>query len=79
MGINIHAVASDHVVHMDHRIIDPHIPALLQGIVLAVTDGVGISSAHGQMAGCILIKQGVVEQDPAFCNGALLGNQRTFA
>ena len=70
-GIDIHGVAADHEVHMDHRFIDTQCPALFQRLVVVVTDGVGEALAHSQVAGGVLIEQGVIEQNAAFADGIL--------
>ena len=78
-GIDVHGVAADHEVHVDHGIVDAQLLALLQCLVVVVADGIGEAAANSQMAGCVLIEQGVIEQNAAFADGALLGNQSALA
>ena len=74
-GVDVHGVAADHKVLVDHRVVDAQLAALFVGLVVAVTDGVVEATAHGQVGDGILIEQGVVEQQVGLVDGAGLGNQ----
>ena len=77
--IDVHAVAADHEVLVDHGIVDAQLTALLQRLVLEVLDGIGKAHAQSQMAGSVFIEQGVVEQNAALADRAVLGNRSTLA
>ena len=47
---------------MDHGVVDAQLPALLQSPVLEIRDAVGEAHAQCQVAGGILVKEGIVEQ-----------------
>ena len=65
-SIDVHAVAADHEVLMDHGIVDAQGTALLQSLIVVIPDGVSITHAQRQVAGSIFVKQGVIEKDAAF-------------
>ena len=50
-AVDVHAVAADHEVLVDHGIIDAQRPALVQRLILEILDGVGKAHAQRQMAG----------------------------
>ena len=54
-GIDVHRVAADHKVHVDHRIVDAQSLALVIGLVVAIADGVIEATAHSQVADSVLI------------------------
>ena len=56
---------------MNHRIVDTQSTALIQALVVMILDGIGITHTDGQVAGCVLIKQGVVEQQATFGDGVM--------
>ena len=64
---------------MDHGIVQAQLVALLPGHVLEAVDGIGVAPAHGQMAGSVFIEQGIVEQNTAAADGAVLGDQGALA
>ena len=49
-GVDVHGVAADHEVGVDHGIVDAQLAALLQGPVVVVGQAVHEAHAHGQMA-----------------------------
>ena len=61
-GIDVHAVAAHHEVHMDHGIVDTQLLALLEGLIVVITDTIGEATANCQVAGSIFIKEGFIEQ-----------------
>ena len=62
VGVDVHGIAANHKVLVDHGVVDAVAAAFLQGFVLEVPDGIGEAHAQGQVAGGVLVKQGVVEQ-----------------
>ena len=74
-SVDVHSIAADHEVHMDHGFVDTQSAALFQSLVVVVTDGICETLANSQVAGSIFIEQSVVEQDAALADGACLRNQ----
>ena len=50
---------------MDHGVVNAQRLALFQSLVVMVTDGIGETAAHSQVAGSVFVEQGVIEQDTA--------------
>lgn len=73
--VNVHRIAADHKILVDHGIVDAVAPALLQSLILIVPDGVGEAHTQRQVARRIFIKQGVIEQIAALSNGRALGTK----
>ena len=64
---------------MDHGIVQTHFLALLQRLVVMITDSICIAGTHRKMAGGILIEQSFIEQKAAAADGAVLRHQGAFA
>ena len=77
-GIDVHGVAADHKILVDHGIVDAQLAAFFQAFVLEVYDRVGKAHTNGQVASCVFVEQRIVEQQAAFADGAALGHQCTL-
>ena len=64
---------------MDHGLVQTHGVALIQRQLLEALNGIGITVAQCQMAGGVLVKEGVVEQQLCVADGAVVGYQRALA
>ena len=64
---------------MDHGFVDAQVPALLQRPALEILDAVREALAQRQMAGGVLVEQGLVEQQAAPADGRIVGHQRALA
>ena len=78
-GVDVHGIAADHKVLVDHGIVDAQSAALFQGLVVMILDGIGKAHAHSQVASGVLIEQRVVEQQAALADGAGLRHQGALA
>ena len=77
--VDVHVGGADHKVHVEHGIVDAQGAALLQGHGLVALDRIGKAHAQRQMAGGVLIEQGVVKQQAGFGDRGVHGDERTFA
>ena len=70
-----HICRADHEVHMVDGVIATLCLQILLGEKLTALDRVGIAITERQMAGCIFIKQRIVEKDIEIANGGVISNQ----
>ena len=78
-GVDVETGVADHEILVHAGVVDAQGAALFQGAVLEAVDGVGEAHAQGQMAGGVLVEQGVVEQQAQVADGAVVGHQGAFA
>ena len=45
-GVDVHGVAADHEILMDHGIVDTQGAAFLQGLIVIVLNGIGEAHTH---------------------------------
>ena len=64
---------------MDHGVVHAQSPCFLHAVLVKVFQAAGIAHAQSQMAGGILVKEGVVKQDAALPDRALIGHKSTLA
>ena len=55
-AIDVHGIAANHEILVNHGIIDTQCPALLQCFFLEIVNGIRKAHAQGQVAGGILVE-----------------------
>ncbi len=72
-------VVAYHEVHVNHGVIDAHGVEFIEGIVVVVSDAVGKAGAEGEVAGGVLVKEGLVEGNAALTDGGGVGHKGALA
>ena len=70
---------ADHEVLVHHGVVDAQRAALVERFVLEILDRVGKAHAERQMAGGVLVKQGVQEEQAALLNRGVIRHERALA